>query len=120
MCIYLSFVKKPIVSTPRQKGLSLTWVAIIVKCKAFNKTGPHDYVQLNGNPLEYSCLENPMDRGDWRATVGGTEKESVQLNTIDGLLKSLITIWGLVAMYIETFHICDKNEGKHCHSDAMS
>ena len=23
----------------------------------------------NGNPLQYSCLENPMDRGDWRATV---------------------------------------------------
>ena len=23
----------------------------------------------NGNPLEYSCLENPMERGDWQATV---------------------------------------------------
>ena len=23
----------------------------------------------NGNPLHYSCLENPMDRGDWQATV---------------------------------------------------
>ena len=23
----------------------------------------------NGNPLQYSCLENPMDRGVWRATV---------------------------------------------------
>ena len=22
-----------------------------------------------GNPLQYSCLENPMDRGTWRATV---------------------------------------------------
>ena len=25
----------------------------------------------NGNPLPYSCLENPMDRGAWRATVYG-------------------------------------------------
>ena len=25
----------------------------------------------NGNPLQYSCLENPMDRGSWRATVHG-------------------------------------------------
>ena len=25
----------------------------------------------NGNPLQYSCLENPMDRGTWRATVHG-------------------------------------------------
>ena len=23
----------------------------------------------HSNPLQYSCLENPMDRGDWRATV---------------------------------------------------
>ena len=23
----------------------------------------------NGNPLQYSCLENPMDRGIWQATV---------------------------------------------------
>jgi len=23
----------------------------------------------HGNPLQYSCLENPMDRGDWWATV---------------------------------------------------
>ena len=25
----------------------------------------------NGNPLQYSCLENPMDRGAWQATVYG-------------------------------------------------
>ena len=25
----------------------------------------------NGNPLQYSCLENPIDRGTWRATVHG-------------------------------------------------
>ena len=25
----------------------------------------------NGNPLQYSCLENAMDRGDWAATVHG-------------------------------------------------
>ena len=28
----------------------------------------------NGNPLQYSCLENPMDRGAWRATVHGVTK----------------------------------------------
>ena len=28
----------------------------------------------NGNPLEYSCLENFMDRGDWQATVHGVTK----------------------------------------------
>ena len=30
----------------------------------------------NGNPLQYSCLGNSMDRGAWRATVDGVTKES--------------------------------------------
>ena len=30
----------------------------------------------NGNPLQYPCLENPMDRGAWWATVHGVPKES--------------------------------------------
>ena len=30
----------------------------------------------NSNPLQYSCLENPMDRGVWWATVHGVTKES--------------------------------------------
>ena len=29
----------------------------------------------NDNPLQYSCLENPMDRGGWQATVHGISKE---------------------------------------------
>ena len=28
----------------------------------------------NGNPLQYSCLGNPMDRGAWQATVHGVVK----------------------------------------------
>ena len=30
----------------------------------------------NGNPLQYSCLGNPMDRRAWRVTVHGAAKES--------------------------------------------
>ena len=30
----------------------------------------------NGNPLQYACLENPMNRGAWWVTVQGVEKES--------------------------------------------
>ena len=29
----------------------------------------------NGNPLQYSCLENPLDKGAWWATVHGVAKE---------------------------------------------
>ena len=32
----------------------------------------------NGNPLQYSCLENPMDGGAWRVTVHGVEKSWTQ------------------------------------------
>ena len=33
----------------------------------------------NGNPLQYSCWENPMDRGAWWATVHGVAKSRTQL-----------------------------------------
>ena len=33
----------------------------------------------NGNPLQYSCLENSMDRGAWWATVHGDTKSQTQL-----------------------------------------
>ena len=33
----------------------------------------------NGNPLQYSCLENPMDRGAWRAIAHGVAKSLIQL-----------------------------------------
>ena len=35
----------------------------------------------NGNPLQYSCLENPMDRGDWWATVYGVARVGHNLAT---------------------------------------
>ena len=33
----------------------------------------------NGNPLQYSCLENPMDRGTWRATVHRVTESQTRL-----------------------------------------
>ena len=34
----------------------------------------------NGNSLQYSCLENPMDRGAWQATVHRVTKSRIQLS----------------------------------------
>ena len=34
----------------------------------------------NGNPLQDSCLENPMDRGAWQATVHGVAKSRIRLS----------------------------------------
>ena len=41
----------------------------------------------NGHTLQYSCLENPMDRGDWWATVHGVE----ELDTTEQLTHTLST-----------------------------
>jgi len=37
--------------------------------------------ERNGNPLQYSCLENPMDRGAWQATVHGVARVRHDLAT---------------------------------------
>ena len=39
----------------------------------------------NGNPLQYSCLENPMDGGAWWATVHGVAKSQTQLRKFSSL-----------------------------------
>ena len=36
--------------------------------------------ERNGNPFQYSCLENPMDRGIWWATVHGIAKSWTKLS----------------------------------------
>ena len=33
----------------------------------------------NGNPLQYSCLENPMDRGAWQATSVSKESDTIEV-----------------------------------------
>ena len=37
----------------------------------------------HGNPLQYSCLENPMDRGAWRATVHRLTKSWTRLKRLN-------------------------------------
>ena len=57
----------------------------------------------NGNPLQYSCLENPMDRGAWWATVFGVAKES---DTTEHLAAAAArqALAGLPASSWGTFH----------------
>jgi len=38
--------------------------------------------EINGNPDQYSCLENPLDRGAWWATVHGDTKELDRIRQI--------------------------------------
>ena len=47
--------------------------------RTLNKTGSVPGLgrspgERNGNPLQYSCLKNPMDRGAWQATIHSVEE----------------------------------------------
>ena len=46
----------------------------------------------NGNPLQYSCLENPMDGGAWQATVHGVAKNRTRLSNFT-LLYTLVSFF---------------------------
>ena len=51
----------------------------------------------NGNPLQYSCLENPMDRGAWWATVHGVaESGATEVTEHVHLSQSRTTLKGCV------------------------
>ena len=49
----------------------------------------------NGNPLQYSCLENPMDRGAWQAMIHGVTKSWTRLS----VWASAIGIAGKLVLY---------------------
>ena len=64
-----------------------------VKASACNECDPGSILGLgrypregNGNPLQYSCLENPMDREAWWATVHGVTKSQTRLSDVTYLL----------------------------------
>ena len=46
----------------------------------------------NGNLLQYSCLENPMDRGAWWSTVCGVTKDSDMTKQLNTYTNALIRI----------------------------
>ena len=59
----------------------------------------------NGNPLQYSCLENPTDRGAWQATVHGVAKSWTRLSdfTSDGIIVNLFPLCCLIWLRVKPF-----------------
>ena len=60
----------------------------------------------NGYPLQYHCLENPMDRGAWQATVYGVAKEldtTERLNTNFAafIFLKIFLVWTILKVFIE-------------------
>ena len=44
----------------------------------------------HGNPLQYSCLENPMDRGAWQATVHKVAESQTRLERFSMISKPIM------------------------------
>ena len=64
-----------VVKNPPDNAGDIRDVGLIPKLGRFPEEG-------NGNPLQYSCLENPMDRGGWQAIVHGVAKSWTQLKQL--------------------------------------
>ena len=68
--------------------------------------GIHIYAEGNGTPLQYSCLENPMDGGAWCAAVHGVAKSQIRLSDFTftfyfhALLKEMATHSSILAWRI--------------------
>ena len=58
----------------------------------------------NGNPLQYSCLENPMDRGAWWATVHKTAKSWTRLKQLS-MHASTMDSSGTLLQYLKMVQI---------------
>ena len=54
----------------------------------------------NSNPLQYSCLENPMGGGAWWAAVHGVEKSRTQLSEFPFTFMHLRRKWQLTTVFL--------------------
>ena len=52
----------------------------------------------HGNPFQYSCLDNPMDRGDWWATVHGVSKNQTWLKQLIMQVCTHILSWRNISL----------------------
>ena len=58
----------------------LSWLWVSSLHYVFVCSSALSFGEGNGNPLQYSCLENPMDRGAWWAAIHGVAKSRTRLS----------------------------------------
>ena len=64
----------------------------------------------NGNPLQYSCQDNPMDRGTWRASVCGVAKESDMIEQLSAhICNELFGCLGILSL-LKTLYLPMRNQ----------
>ena len=67
----------------------------------------------NGNPLQYSCLENPVDRGAWWAAVCGVSQSQTWLKQLSSSSSSNTHIWNLERWYQQSYVQGSKRDTKN-------
>ena len=72
-------VGKDFVELP-QKLLACLKIIVLHCCRLFGASCMVQPGEGNGTPLQYSCLESPMDGGAWWAVVHGVEKSQTRLS----------------------------------------
>ena len=67
--------------------------------------------QRNGNPLQYSCLRNPIDGGDWQATAHGVAKSKTWLSDFIHFISyfSIKTNWNKNQINVTLYNRIDEN-----------
>ena len=79
--------------------------------------------ERNSNPLQYSCLGNPIDRGAWRATVHGVTKESDTtqwLNSNNNKEQGGVFTPSLFTTWARTFATSSQGVSSHPQISSMS
>ena len=69
------------------RGATQDGRVMVERCYRMWSTG-----EGNGKPLQYSCLENPVDKGAWRAAVHGVAQSRTRLKRFSSSSSSSITI----------------------------
>ena len=90
------------IATAPSKEWRWTWYLIWAELGIWTGEG-------NGNPLQYSCLENPVDSGAWWAAVYGVAHSQTRLKWLSSSsrhLKSALTFkWGLKQVTVTSISI---------------
>ena len=68
-----------------QRPVGFDWVLGLFLTSYVTLSRLMNCASLNGNPLQYSCLENSMDGGAWRAIVRGVAKSQTRLSDLTSL-----------------------------------
>ena len=73
---------------------------------------------LNGNLLQYSCLENPVDREAWQTTVHGVTKSQTRLSAGESCIAHVLSFYtgarivGIQDVYFDSVLLCKCSDGQ--------